>query len=55
MPETDEYADEQPDLVVRRVADPQDTADEPGEDTQGQGPGPQAQTRTNSMMTQGQM
>ncbi|MEU3065266.1 hypothetical protein [Streptomyces subrutilus] len=53
MPETDEYADEQPDLVVHRVAHPQDTADEPGDDTQGQDPRPQA--RTNSMMTQGQM
>ncbi|MFD4910788.1 hypothetical protein [Kitasatospora purpeofusca] len=55
MPETDEYADEQPDLVVRRVADPQDAAAEPGEDAQAQDSGPQAQTRAGSMMDQGQM
>ncbi|MFD7415202.1 hypothetical protein [Kitasatospora purpeofusca] len=55
MPETDEYADDQLDLVVRRVADPQDADDEPGQNTQDQVPGPQAQTRSGTMMDQGQM
>lgn len=49
------YDDEQPDLVVRVVADPQDGADDPGADADGQEPGPQARTRADGMMGQGQM
>ncbi|MED7948845.1 hypothetical protein [Streptomyces sp. BE303] len=55
MPETEEFADEQPELVVRRIADPQDGGDDPAGDADGQEPGPQARTRADGMMTQGQM
>nr|BEK62868.1 hypothetical protein KPHV_00950 [Kitasatospora purpeofusca] len=55
MPETDEYADEQPELVVHRVADPQDDSDDTGAEAEGQEPGQQAQTRAGNLMNQGQM
>ncbi|MFF7586036.1 hypothetical protein ACFZCK_00935 [Kitasatospora purpeofusca] len=55
MPEHDEYADEQPELVVRRVADPQAGSEDPAENTDGQDSGPQARTRSGNMMDQGQM
>ncbi|MCX4690267.1 hypothetical protein OG401_39290 [Kitasatospora purpeofusca] len=54
MPETDDFADEQPELTVHRAADPQGD-DDPAEDTQGQEPGPQAHTRADGTMYQGQM
>ena len=49
------YDDEQPELTVHRVADPQGDSDGPGEDADGQEPGPQARTRADGMMSQGQM
>ncbi|MEV4613135.1 hypothetical protein AB0K43_11105 [Kitasatospora sp. NPDC049258] len=55
MPEIDEYADEQPELVVRRVADPQDDSSDLGADAAGQEPGPQARSRAGGLMDQGQM
>ncbi|WP_406115761.1 hypothetical protein [Kitasatospora purpeofusca] len=55
MPETDEYADDQPELVVHRVADPQADSADPAENADGEDSGPQAQTRSGSMMVQGQM
>ncbi len=55
MAETDEYADEQPELVVRKVADPQDDSEAIGADADGQESGPQAQAGARNLMSQGQM
>ncbi|WP_328958945.1 hypothetical protein [Kitasatospora purpeofusca] len=55
MPETDEYADEQPEPVVRKVADPQADSENPAQNADGEDSGPRAQTRSGSMMIQGQM
>lgn len=53
MPETDEYADEQPELVVRRVADPQDSSSDLDADATDQEAGAQAQKRAGNLMDQG--
>ncbi|WP_406205593.1 hypothetical protein OH807_31140 [Kitasatospora sp. NBC_01560] len=55
MPEIDEFADEQPELTVHRVADPQGGGEDPAEDADGRESGPQARTRADGMMSQGQM
>lgn len=55
MPEPEEYVDEQPELVVHRVADPQDDGSDPIADTADQALGTQARTRAGGLMDQGQM
>ncbi|MFD8292151.1 hypothetical protein ACFV2B_28555 [Streptomyces lavendulae] len=56
MPEIDEYADEsQPELVVRKVDGARDEGGDPRAETPDETPGPEITTRSNSMMTQGQM
>lgn len=55
MPETDESADEQTDLGIRKVTDPQDGSEAPGADADGQVTGAQARTPASSLMGQGQM
>ncbi|WP_164711275.1 MULTISPECIES: hypothetical protein [Streptomyces] len=56
MPEIDDSTDEtQPELVVRKVDGAQDDDTNPHAETPDQTPGPEISTRSNSMMTQGQM
>ncbi|MCX5404056.1 MULTISPECIES: hypothetical protein [unclassified Streptomyces] len=55
MPEIDEHdADDQPELVVRRVAGPQDDGPGAGVDAADQEPAPEARTRGGGVMDQGQ-